>query len=203
LTVNDRKPTPRPTRCPDGLGDLDGLKDLYDRKARVMANRPELARSTGHVHVRLHEGLACAVEGAHAEQALGLASGDAGASDHRSPEQLLRASLAASLALGYRLWSARLEIAVAGIEVELHTDDDARGQLLLETDVAPGWQRVQIVVTILSDAAANDVQRLIDCANRHCLVLATLSREIEQVHQLRVLPTGRAPLPPVAPRAAP
>ena len=155
-----------------------------------MANRPELARTSGHVHVRLSEGLACAVDGAEVERPLDLSASDDRAGEHRSPEQLLRASLAASLALGYRLWSARLELPVDGIEVELHTDDDARGQLLLETDVAPGWQRIHLVVTIVSDAPAADVQRMVDCANRHCLVLATLSRDIEQVHQLRILPTG-------------
>jgi uncharacterized OsmC-like protein len=191
--VADSKPHADPSLR---RGDLGALKDLYDRRARVMANRPELARTSGHVHVRLTDGLACAVDGAHVAPLLGLSAGDDGASgDHRSPEQLLRASLAASLALGYRSWSARLEIAVDGIEVELHTDDDARGQLLLETDVAPGWQRIHTVVTIVSDAPAADVQRVVDCANRHCLVLATLSRDIEQVHQLRVLPTRERVVP--------
>jgi uncharacterized OsmC-like protein len=202
--VADPKPHADPSLRRSELGDLGGLKDLYERKARVMANRPELARQSGHVHVRLTEGLACAVDGAEATSPLGLFADDDGPrDDHRSPEQLMRASLAASLALGYRLWSARLEIAVEGIEVELHTDDDARGQLLLETDVAPGWQRIHVVVTMISDAPAADVQRVVDCSNRHCLVLATLSRDIEQVHQLRVLPTRRGSTPPPAGTAQP
>lgn len=169
-------------------GDLRGLKDLYDRKARVMAKRPELARGSGHAHVHLTEGLACAVHEGGARRPVDLATTDGGLGDHPSPDELLRASLAASLALGYRLWGARLEVPLRGIEVELNTDDDARGQLLLETDVAPGWLRIHVLVTIVSAAPAADVQRVVDCANRHCLVLATLSREIQRIHQLRILP---------------
>jgi uncharacterized OsmC-like protein len=183
--------------------DLRGLKDLYDRKARVMANRPELACISGHARVRLDDGLVCAVHDSGGTRPVDLGAADGGPGDHCSPDELLRASLAASLALGYRLWSARLEIPMAGIEVELHTVDDARGQLLLETDVAPGWQRIHIVVTVVSAAALTDVQRVVDCANRHCLVLATLSRDIERVHQLRVVPLpspspSSPPPPPIA-----
>jgi uncharacterized OsmC-like protein len=176
-------------------GDLRGLKDLYDRKARVMSNRPELAHSSGHARVRLADGMVCAVHEAGATRPVDLGASDGGPGDHCSPDELLRASLAASLALGYRLWGARLEVPIEGIEVDLHTNDDARGQLLLETDVAPGWQRIHVVVTIVSAAPLADVQRVVDCANRHCLVLATLSRDIQRVHQLRVVPS---PSPPPA-----
>jgi uncharacterized OsmC-like protein len=190
--VSERKHT-------GGLGsaeDLLSLKDLYERRARVMTNRPELARTSGHARVRLGGGM----EG---EPDVGAARArraphepwqpDLAGDDPRAPEQLLRASLAASLAQGYRVWGARLEIPMAGIEVELHTEDDARGQLLIDTDVAPGWQRIHVAVTVVTAAPLPDVQRVINCANRHCLVLATLSRDIEQVHQLQVLSPARAP----------
>jgi uncharacterized OsmC-like protein len=166
--------------------DLRGLKDLFERQARVMAKRPELARSSGHAKIRLQGGLACAVDDTGASRPLELTAAEGAEGSHPSPADLLRASLAASLALGYRQWGARLDVPIAGIEVELHTDDDARGQLVQDSDVAPGWTRIHVVVAILSPAPITDVQRVIDCANRRCLVLATLSREIERVHHLRL-----------------
>jgi uncharacterized OsmC-like protein len=176
--------------------DLRGLKDLLERKARVMAARPELARSSGHARVRLAGGMAYPLDAGGTPRPLDLRAVEAGAGAHPSPDDLLRASLAASLALGYRQWGARLDVPLSGIEVELRTDDDARGQLVFETDVVPGWLRIHIVVSVVSTAPIADVQRVVDCANRHCLVLATLSGAVERIHHLRVTaakPSGNGP----------
>lgn len=168
--------------------DLRALKDLCDRQARVMARRPELARSAGHARVRLSDGPSGVVAEGDAAWVIHRPAAGVARAARVDPAQLLRASLVANLALDHRMWGARLEIPMSSVEVELHTEDDARGQLLLETDVSPGWQRMHIVVTVVSAAPLDDVARVVDCSNRHCLVLATLSREIERTHQLRVLP---------------
>jgi uncharacterized OsmC-like protein len=182
---------------PDGKRDsIRDLKDLYERKARAVTRRPELARNTGLVRVRSggqlspgqsSEALVCTVDEGGRSRAVELPGEEAQPRANPSPAELLRASLAASLAMGYRLWAARLEVAIAAVEVELRTDDDVRGQLLLDSDVGPGWQRIHVVVTISSGAPAGDLARVVDLANRHCLVLATLSREIDRAFHLRVV----------------
>jgi uncharacterized OsmC-like protein len=180
-------PKPERQQAPQAVKDRRDLKDLYDRKARALTRRPELARSTGLVRVRSLEGLVCTVDEGGRSRAVELPGEEAQPRAHPSPAELLRASLAASLAMGYRLWAARLDVAIGEVEVELRTDDDLRGQLLLDSDVAPGWQRIQVVVTITSGAALEAVTAVMEQGNRHCLVLASLAREIDRVFHLRVI----------------
>jgi hypothetical protein len=57
------------------------------------------------------------------------------------------------------------------------------------TDEVPvGWKQIHVAVTIHSPAPAAEVQRLVDHANRLSPMLANLSRDIEQVHHLTVVP---------------
>ena len=57
----------------------------------------------------------------------------------------MRAALGAALALGYRVWGARLEVPIGAIEVDITSDADARGPLGVEA-IAVGWQRLRIDV---------------------------------------------------------
>jgi hypothetical protein len=90
--------------------------------------------------------------------------------------------------MGYQLWAARLDIPLHRIEVDLSCEFDARGQMGLSDEVPVGWKRIQVSVTVHSPAPAAQIQRLVDHANRLSPMLANLSREIEQVHHLTVVP---------------
>jgi uncharacterized OsmC-like protein len=171
------------------------LKDLYERKARALHRRPELARGAGYTRVRLPEaGLACQVEGddgqVRGDLRVDLAPADGGTGTAAGPGDLLRASLGACLAMDYRLWAARLDVPIGAVEIDLTVEFDARGALLAETDIRPGWRRLTCAVTIHSAAPAADVARVVDVANARCPVLANQSPAIERVHALTVvLPT--------------
>jgi len=166
------------------------LKDLYERKARALHRRPELARGAGHTRVRLAgAGLACSVDGGDREVQVDLSPADGGTGTAAGPGDLLRASLGACLAMGYRLWAARLEVPLAAVEIDLTAEFDARGALLPETEVRAGWRRLTCAVTIHSSAPVADVARMVDLANLRCPVLATLSPAIERVHVLTVVPS--------------
>jgi hypothetical protein len=52
-----------------------------------------------------------------------------------------------------------------------------------------------VAVTIHSPAPATEVQRLVDHANRLSPMLANLSRDIEQVHHLTVVPLVPSEVP--------
>jgi uncharacterized OsmC-like protein len=168
------------------------LKDLYERKARALHRRPELARGAGYTRVRLPEdGLACHAEGGQADVQVDLAPADGGTGTAAGPADLLRASLGACLAMGYRLWAARLEVPIGAVEIDLTVEFDARGALLADSDVRPGWRRLTCAVTIHSGAPRADVARVVDVANARCPILANLSAAIERAFALTVVPSPR------------
>jgi len=163
-----------------------GLKDLYERKRRALARRPGFGRTTAQARVRLGDTLACDVEEGAARTRVDqpLEEGGTGSGPH--PGQMLRASLVACLAMGYRQWGARLGVAIDGVEVDVTCESDARGQLGFE-DVPVGWQRIVVDVCIASRAPAADVRRVVATADRFSFLLANLSPAIERIHHLRVV----------------
>jgi uncharacterized OsmC-like protein len=170
---------------------LAALKALFDRKARAISRRPALGQGTAQTRIRLHDGLACDVE--HRDRTLrvdeSVSEGGDGAGPR--PDELMRASIGASLAMGYRLWGARLGVPIDAVEVEMTCEFDLRGQLGVADDVTAGWQSVRFDVTIASDAPEEAVRHLVETADRHSPMLANLAPSVRRVHHLRV--EARAP----------
>jgi uncharacterized OsmC-like protein len=161
------------------------LKDLYARKASAMSRRPAFARGSGQARVRLGPDLLCDVEHPTHSLVADAPPGDGGQGLGPDPGELMAASLGASLAMGYRLWSARLDVPIEGAEVDVMCEYDLRGQL--GTGDAPvGWQRLVVTATVRSQAPEAAVRHMVDLADRHCPMLANLSPRIELIHRLTI-----------------
>ena len=164
------------------------LRDLYEAQLRVFARRPELARGSGHSSVRtIESGVACAVEHEDRTVLVDLPRDEGGSATAPDPAQLMRASLGASLAMGYRVWGERLGVSVERVELDISCEYDARGQMGLDDAVPVGWKRVVIQVRVTSRADGADVRRVVEMADRLSPMLANLSAGIPRVHHLMIL----------------
>jgi len=147
--------------------------------------RPSFGQTQAQAHVRLGDSLRCEVEEG-AWRTLADQPVEAGGTESAPhPGQIMRASIAASLAMGYRQWGARLDVPIGEIEVDVLCESDVRGQLGFD-GIAVGWQRMTVVVRIDSDAPEADVRRVVETADRLDPLLANISREIDRVHRLRL-----------------
>jgi len=162
------------------------LKDLYERKRRAMLRRPAFGRTGAQARVRMGETMRCEVEEGAWRTCIdqSLEEGGTGSAPHAG--QMMRASIVACLARGYRLWGARLGVAIDGVEVDVMCELDARGQLGIE-GVPVGWQRIVVDVCIASRAPEADVRRVVATADRFSPMLANLSPTIERIHHLRIV----------------
>jgi len=177
------------------------LKDLYARRARVFDRRPVLALVMEQTRVVLEDGLAGTFEHDGRLAGFDLPAGEGGAGEAAAPAALMRASLAASLAQGYRLWAARLDVPIGAVTVDLACAFDARGALdLASADVPVGWQEMLVHVTIASTAPEDDVRRLVETADRLSPLLANLSFAVHRVHRLTIVPAERSVPPEVTPK---
>jgi uncharacterized OsmC-like protein len=165
-----------------------GLKDLYERKRRAMLRRPSFARTSGQAYVRLrrHDDLCCEVEEATFRTRIdqSVEGGGGGTAPH--PAQMMRAALVACLAMGYRMWGARLDVEIGEVEVDVVCETDVRGQMGL-ADVPVGWQRIVVDVCIASRASDAEVRRVVETADRLSPLLGNLSATIERIHHLRIV----------------
>jgi uncharacterized OsmC-like protein len=162
------------------------LKDLYDRQRRAMLRRPELGRASGQARVRMIGELTCSVEQGDVCTVVDLPIQDGGGAGGPPPDQMMRAGLGSSLAIGYRLWGARLGVDLDAIEIDIVCESDTRGQLGIADGVPAGWQRILIEVRIRSGASEADVRRVVETADRLSPMLANLAPSITRVHRLTV-----------------
>jgi len=168
------------------------LKELYTRKAAAMTRRPAFARSSGEARVHLREGMACDVEMDDRTLRVDISTSEGGGGSGPHPGQLMRASLGACMAIGYRLWGARLDVPIEAVEVDVGCDYDARGQMGLGDDVAIGWERLRFVVTIVSPAPEAEVRRVVETADRLSPMLANISPAVRRSTHLTVLQASSA-----------
>jgi len=169
------------------------LKELYRRKSAAMTRRPAFGRSSGQARAHLRDGMACDVEIDDRTLRVDLSASEGGSGTGPHPGQLMRASLGACMAIGYRLWGARLDVQIDAVDVEVGCDYDARGQMGIADDVGIGWDRLRFVVTIVSPSPEVDVRRVVETADRLSPMLANISPAVHRSHHLTVLPSPAAP----------
>jgi uncharacterized OsmC-like protein len=180
----------------------DDLRALYEQQTRSLKRRPSLGRASARARVLVVADTRCeARHGArvtHVELPV-----DAGGMDTAAhPGELMRACLGSCLALGYRVWAARLGVTMTSVEVDVICEFDTRGQLGLDDDVAVGWDRVVFDVRIASDAPRTAIEELVAHANRLSPMLANLASSITRVHHLTVVnpaPSSTNPPTPTRP----
>ena len=170
------------------------LKELYDRKARALGRRPELAGRTAQTELRVATGLRCELSDAAHPLILDLPAAEGGQGRGFSPDDLLRAALGASLAMGFKLWAARLELPVELVELEIRCHYDERGALMADGAVTPGWQRLIVEATVHSQAPAEGIARVWQLTQLRCPMLGILSPSVEQIFRLHVA-RGNAAVP--------
>jgi uncharacterized OsmC-like protein len=164
---------------------IPGFKQLFERQVRALTARPAFGHRESQAVARLDgAGVLCEVDVGDRRLQSDQPPSEGGSGHAAHPGQLMRASLAACLAQGYRLWAARRGVDLGAIEVTLTCRYDARGQLGLDPDVPAGWQALRIAVQIESDATEADLRGLVEHADRLSPMLANLNPAIRREHTL-------------------
>jgi len=89
---------------------------------------------------------------------------------------LFLASYAACYELTLRLVAQAMSIPLRGLDLRVEGDWDARGTLALDREVPVGYTAIRITVAAETDAAEDQVARLLKSAERYCVVGATLKQ---------------------------
>jgi uncharacterized OsmC-like protein len=167
------------------MSDPARLKDLYERQRRALSRRPALGWSGGQARIRL---VGLGGEAAHGGWRTPVVAPGGGeeADGLPTPDLLMRASIGACLALGYRLWGARLGVDIEDVAIDVVTVSDGRGPLDLGEGIPVGWQRVVFNSRVSSPAPERDVARVVETAHRLSPMLANLSPAVTRLLQLTV-----------------
>ena len=130
------------------------------------------------VAARLAYGTACDVDLGERALRADLARERGGTGSGPDPDQLLRASLASSLVISYRDWSAWLGVEVRGARVELSIERERSEQRVR-------WRRIHGRAQLWSNANEPELLRVLALAHANDSVLASLSPHIARSFELR------------------
>lgn len=144
----------------------DIIRTALEGKAKAMALRPADGQGTAVSRVRLREALTCDVQEGDWKLVVGMPQSMGGANAGPTPGALGRAAFGTCLAVSYGMWAARLGVSLESVEVDVHADYDARGELGVSSDIRPGYLEIRYVVRIESSAPESDVLRVLDTADR-------------------------------------
>jgi uncharacterized OsmC-like protein len=152
----------------------------------TMGGRAEPPLTVQRAIAKGHDGLVVVVDVGDAVVRADMPLARGGTNTAPSPGHLMRASVAACLAIGYKTWAAKLGVPISAVDIELSTDIDMRGQGGA-AGVPPGWQAIRWHVRVSSPATEADVVRVLDHADRLSPMLETIHPRCERVRTFEVV----------------
>lgn len=108
------------------------------------------------------------------DEPAGLGGTDKGA----NPIEHLLAALASCTVISYQVWAEKLGLTLTGVDVALKGDIDLAGFFGTEEGVRPGFQTIDLAVTLTGPESDASYRRLEEAVATHCPVLDNLTNGV-------------------------
>jgi uncharacterized OsmC-like protein len=150
------------------LREIQGpIKDRYSED-------PDAALITLEADGSLDEGISCSVDTGQALVKAGLHPGTGGDPSLACSGDMLLQALAACAGVTMRSVATSMDLKVTG-SVHAEGDLDWRGTLALDKEVPVGFKEIRLRFELASDAADEELARLLERTERYCVVFQTLA----------------------------
>jgi len=168
------------------VASTDHIRERFERNAKAVKLRPSLGRYTSASRVRLRDGLTCDVEEGSWKLVADMSKDSGGKGQGPTPGVYGRAALGSCLAIACAQWAAKLDVPLAGLEVEVETDADAAGAYGV-ADVPAGYTQVRCTVTVESSAPEDAIRKMLDVATERCLFWDVFKRVVDVEREVRIV----------------
>ena len=173
------------------------IRDGRIRIEGIVARRPDFGTDPDVSVTTLTGGVRCeAVEGEWTT-ASDLPSVLGGTGTGPSPGALMRASLGACLAMGYKIRACRLGVDVDSVTVTITCQAALVGHLDLDSEQRPGYDEIHCHVELRSDASEADLARVAAEADELSPILDAIAnlnnmRKTIEIHRYAEAANGKA-----------
>jgi len=154
----------------------DELRALQAPLKERYRDAPAAALVTLHARGRIGAGVTCRVETGKALVTAGLHPATGGAGMAACSGDMLLEALVACAGVTLNAVATALEITLRDASLEAQGDLDFRGTLGVARDAPVGFQNIRLVVTLDTDASAEQVATLLRLTERYCVVYQTLAK---------------------------
>lgn len=159
------------------MADTKTIKEAFERNQRAVKLRPQKGKSTAVTKIRLYDGTTCEVQHKHWTFKVDIGVGEGGNDAGPGPGILERGALGSCLAIAYSQHAAVMGVPLDKVEVDVESDFDARGMFGID-DRPPGFEELRYKVYIESSASEEEVQKVVEKADKHSPVLDDFKRAI-------------------------
>ncbi|MEM1046835.1 MAG: OsmC family protein [Pseudomonadota bacterium] len=174
------------------MSDSVTIRQALDRACRTVTLRPERGQRTYRSVATIGNGTQCHVEEGDRSLTLDVVKALGGADAGPTPSMVLRAALSGCVAIGVKQFAAWRDIQVDGVEVVLETDIDARGQLGVRDDIAPGFLGIRLAISIRTSAPQAEIEDVV-AASLRCSPLMDVFQNPQAIeHKVSILETDTA-----------
>jgi uncharacterized OsmC-like protein len=156
--------------------ETDKIKASFERVASALKQRPAFGLGTGTSTACIKNGLTCEIREGNWTFVADMPEQAGGNGTGPTPGVYGRAALGSCLAIGYMMRAAAMNIPISNLEVEIQADYDDGALFGTSTSAPPGYLDVRYIVKIESDAAEEDILKMIDEADRHSPYLDVFTR---------------------------
>ena len=154
------------------------FKKVWDETRQKLASEPQRRHARTSVESRLVDGFESRVSIRDFVVTVDQPLGFGGSNKGPKPSEYVLAALAACQEVTYRLYADALGIPLRSVSVKAEGIQDLHGFLGVDPEGRPGFQQVNVTVTLDSPAPAEDLERLKTTVDRHCPVLDDLRTPI-------------------------
>lgn len=152
-------------------------KDALERSTKAVTLRPSRGQYTHQNTAVIEDGTACLVEEKKFQLTVDVPPSIGGGGIGPTPGALLRSALTSCVAIGVKLWAARADVFIDHIRVSLEGDVDARGELGVDDDIAPGFLDMRLNIAVRSPAPRTDVEAVIERSLKYSPLFDVCSNE--------------------------
>ena len=168
------------------MNDQNRIKAAFERMTKAYTRRPTMAQSTSRSTTRIVDGLTCEIQEGDWQTTVDMPKEAGGKGGHPTPGVLGRAALGSCLAVGLKLWAAKLDVPISSLEVTIDADSDDRG-LFGTADVLPGYSQIRYTIQIESSARENDIMALIEQCEQHSPWLDNFKRPVNCIRDVEII----------------
>lgn len=153
----------------------EDIKSALDRAAALVEAKPAIGQRAYKSVAAVGDGLACLVEEKDWSLSADTPKSMGGDNSAPSPSTLFRASVSSCVAIGIKMWAARLRTPIKSTEAIFETDVDARGQFGVDDDVPAGFEQARLSICVISEASEHDVLAVVEASLRYSPMMEVIS----------------------------
>ena len=160
---------------------MEFTRDALNRSAKAVTMRPAVGQYTHKTSAAINGGTKCRIREKHLDMEVDVPPSIGGGGEGPTPGALMRGALTSCIAIGVKLWAARADVKIDFVDVQMEADVDARGELGVDDDVAPGVLDSRVTILVRSNASAEAIEDVIARSLKYSPLFDIYSNE-QKIH---------------------